>query len=653
MALELFLAETLAVLVAAVAVLLICARLRLPAVAGLPLTGVLIGPSGLALVHAERVEVFAEVGVVLLLFTIGLELSVGQLVELKRPFLAGGSLQALLTAGAATLALVAAGLPGRTAVFAALIVTLSSTAVVLKLYADRGESETPPGRVILGILLFQDFLVVPMLVLAPVLAGAVAGSGLALAGLFAASLAALGVVFVTARFAVPRLLDRFVRSRVREVFVLGALALCLAMAWTTQSLGLSAALGAFLAGVLVSESEYSHQVVADIAPFRDVFASVFFVSIGMLVDVPRALAHLPAIVGAALAVVALKAAAATAAVRWIGYPARVAWVAGLGLAQIGEFSFVVMTLGRGLGLLSEDAFQLLLGTAVLTLLATPALVHVAPALADRLGRGAPRSAAAPIGLARHVVIVGYGVNGGLLARVLDEAHIPHVVVELAADTARRARREGREVIWGDATRREILERAGVPRAEVVVFAVSDSQAVQRSVRLARQLNPTIEIVVRTRRVHEIEALQEAGADQIVAEEFETAIEVFTRVLGRYHVPRHLVRAQTRALRGEGYRMLRAEALHPEVSQAVLDALAAGTTDLFQVERDGPAAGRTLRELELRQRSGATVIALVRGERSHTNPSPEMAIEPGDCLVLVGSHEEIDRAFAMLEGGETG
>ncbi len=649
MGLELFLSETLAVLVAAVAVLLLCARVRLPAVAGLPLAGLLIGPSGLALVSRERVEVFAEVGVVLLLFAIGLELSVGQLADLKRPFLVGGSLQALLTAVATALALAAGGQGPRVALFVGLVVVLSSTAVVLKLYADRGESDTPQARVTLGILLFQDLLVVPLIVLAPVIAGSASGSLPTFLILFAISLAALAIVFVTARFAVPRLLDRFVRTRVREVFVLGALTLCLAMAWLTQSLGLSAALGAFLAGVLASKSEYSHQVVADIGPFRDVFASVFFVSIGMLVDLPQALGHLPAIAGVAAGVIALKAAAAGGAVRLLGYPPRIALLAGLGLAQIGEFSFLLMSVGRDSGLLSESAFQLLLGTAVLTLLATPGIVRLAPVLADRL-RWRADAAPAAEAVVGHVVVVGYGVNGSLLTRVLEEAHIPHVVVELAADTVRRARREGRRAIWGDATRRDILERAGVADAQVVVFAISDSKAVERSVRLARQLNPGLEIVVRTRRVQEIERLRQAGADQVVAEEFETAIEIFTRVLARYHVPRHLVRAQTRALRGEGYRMLRAEAVHPDVSQAVLDALAAGTTDLFQVERDGPAAGRTLRDLELRQRSGATVIALVRGERSHTNPSPEMTIEPGDCLVLVGSHEEIDRAFTVLEGG---
>ncbi len=648
MAFEAFLGETLAVLATAVAVLLLFGRLRLPAVAGLPLTGVLIGPSGLGLVTEQRVEVFAEIGVVLLLFTIGLELSVGLLAELRRPFLLGGSLQAGLTAGAAAGGLAAFGVAPREALLLAAILVLSSTAVVLKLYGDRGESETPQARLTLAILLFQDFLVVPLLVLTPALAGRVAAPRLAL-GLFAASLAGLGALFLAARYLVPRLLDRFVKARVREVFVLGALALCLAMAWLTQSLGLSAALGAFLAGVLVAESEYSHQVVADVAPFRDVFASVFFVSIGMLVDLPLAVERLPAILAAAAGVVALKATAAGATVRLLGYPHRIAVLAGLGLAQIGEFSFLLMTQGRAVGLLSEETFQLLLATAVLTLLATPAVVRLAPPLAALLGRRAPPApASAEPAWADHVVIVGYGVNGSLLASVLEEAHVRYVVVELAAETAQRARRQGRPVVYGDATRREILERAGLPRAAVVVFAISDAVAVERGVRLARQLNPGVEILVRTRRVHEIEALQRAGADHVVAEEFETAIEVFTHVLTRLHVPRHLIRAQTRTLRGENYRMLRTPALRPEVSQAVLDALAAGTTDLFQVDGGSALVGRTLRQLDLRQRAGATVIAVVRGERSHTNPSPEMKLEAGDCLVLVGSHQEVDRAFEALE-----
>ena len=246
-----------------------------------------------------------------------------------------------------------------------------------------------------------------------------------------------------------------------------------------------------------------------------------------------------------------------------------------------------------------------------------------------------------------MIVVGLGHSGSLLVRVLREAGIPYVVIELNGDTVRRASEAGEPIIYGDAARREILHHAGIETANVIVFAVSDPAATQHGVRLARDLNPALQIIVRARTVQEIAVLRECGADQVVAEEFETAIEIFTRVLARFHVPRNVVRAQTRLLRGEGYRMLRAPALADGVSDAMLDALAAGTTDVFRVEAESVARGRTLLSLDLRRKTGASVIAVVRGEATFSNPSAELVLEPADNLVLVGSHGEVDAAFALL------
>lgn len=654
--------QAVVVLGAAVAVVFVFAKLRLPSIVGLILTGLLIGPSGLGLIaDVEQVEVFAEIGVVLLLFIIGVELSIGELKGLGRVFAIGGASQVLLTGAAAYGLATLAGLDWRTALFAGFVVALSSTAVVLKLYGQRRETQTPQGGVVLGILLFQDLLIVPLIVLTPVVAGTTAASPADLAVRFGGALVAVTVVAGAARFLMPRLLHQLVLVRVREIFVLAALFVCLAMAWFTHALGFSLALGAFLAGLLVSETEYSHQVVADIVPFRDVFASLFFVSIGMLVDLGFAIERLPMLVGLAALLVTVKALAAGTAVMLTGFPVRIAVVAGLGLAQIGEFSFVLMEVGRTHGLLGGVGYQTLLMAAVLTLLVTPLLIRWAPALGERaagwLGRPAGEGAE-PVaaGLTDHVIVVGFGMNGSLLCRVLGEARIPYVVLELNAVTVRAARRDGVPIVFGDASRREILEHAGIERAQVVVFAISDLAAVRNGVRLAKTLNPHVEAIVRTRMVSDIDELRAEGADDIVAEEFEAAIEIFTRVLERYHVPRNVIRAQTRVLRGESYRMLRVADPSTRASEAVLEALQQGTTELYQVGAESLAAGRTLADLHLRRRTGASVIAVVRGERSYPNPSPEIDLENGDVLVLVGNHQQIDRAFAYLdreEGGESG
>ncbi len=315
-----------------------------------------------------------------------------------------------------------------------------------------------------------------------------------------------------------------------------------------------------------------------------------------------------------------------------------------------------MEVGRHHGLLDDAGFQRLLIASVLTLIATPFLIRGAPAIGERLSRpfatGRDTELDEPDGvpLTSHVVVVGHGMCGSLLARVLKETHIPFVVVEIDPDCAAAARREGMKVIVGDATRQNILESARLEHATMAVIAISDHDASLSTVRMARSICPELELLVRTRQLEDIDTLRRAGADKVVAEEFETAIEIFTRVLQRFHVPRNVVRAQTRALRGDDYRMLRPEARDLSVSRAVLDALEAGTADLFRVLAGGPAAGRSLKELELRQRSGASVIAVVRGEESFVNPSPEVQLEPGDCLVLVGGHGDIQRAFEYLEHG---
>jgi CPA2 family monovalent cation:H+ antiporter-2 len=650
-----FLATTVILLGSSVAVLLLSHRLRIPPVIGLLLTGVLVGPTGLGFISDPgTVELSAEIGVVFLLFIIGIEFSLERLRQIRRAFFLGGTLQAGLTiAAAASVAAMAGYSPGR-ALFFGFVVALSSTAIVLKIYSDRREMETPQGKLLTGILLYQDFLIVPMVVLTPVLAGAVKASALVVAWRFTVSLATVGLVFATARYLMPRILCRLVRTKIRELFVLGGLFICLGMALVTQRFGFSLALGAFVAGIILSESEYSPQLLADIIPFRDVFASLFFISIGMLLDLGFAIEHAPALLAAAAGMVAVKAGAAALAVRLLSFPPRIVAAVGLGVAQIGEFSFVLLKVGQEHGLVDRDLYQFFIASALLTMLVTPGLVRGADwlgargadagARADRLGASA--------GPAPTVVIVGFGTNGRNLARVLKGTHIPYRVVELNGDTVRRALGEGEPMLYGDVTRREILEQAGVPGADMVVFAISDIAAVRRSIVLARGLNPSLHIIVRTRMVTEIDELAALGADEVVAEEFETSIEIFTRVLQHLRVPRNVIRAETRILRGETYEMFRSRAPVPEVSEQVLESLSRGTEDIFRVEAGMPAAGRSIREVDLRNRSGATIIAVVRNGEPMTNPSPEVTLAAGDSLVLVGSHAELERAFDLLEKGET-
>lgn len=650
-----FLREAVTVLAASIAVLLVCSRLRVPSIVGFLLTGVLIGPSGLRLVrNPEQVELFAEVGVVFLLFSIGLEFSLERLKQIRRFFFLGGSLQGVLTTAGIFLLALLAGFPPFQALFFGFLVTLSSTAILLKLYADRHELDAPQGKALIGILLFQDFLIVPMIVLIPVLGGSVQASAGEVAGRFLISLAVIGLVFLVARYLMPRLLDALVRTRIREVLVLGALTVCLSMAWLTESLQFSLALGAFIAGIIISESQYSHQIVAEVTPFRDVFNSFFFISVGMLLDLRFASASAGPVLAVAAAILGVKTLATGASVAFLGMPVRIVAIVALALAQIGEFSFVLLKVGQTHGLIDGAIYQTFIAASILTMMITPVLVALAPRIGTMLGERMGGSSPAPpqedgkAKLSRHVIIVGFGVNGRNLARVLKAAQIRYLIIELNTETIRPAAAQGEPMLFGDATRREILEHAGIAKAEVVVFAISDLEAVRRAIVLARALNPGIRIVVRTRLVGEIEDLRRRGADEVIAEEFETSIEIFTRVLEHYHVPRNIVRAETRALRGAGYQMMRSPSMTDQLHGSLFDILAAGTTDVFKLEADSPAVGMTIRETNLRRLTGASIIAVVRGEKPFPGPGADFRLEAGDALVLVGSHGEIEAAFEALE-----
>ena len=650
MTLETFLIETVVILAAAIGVLLASHRLRIPPIVGYLLTGVMIGPSGLALIpDTAQVELFAEIGVVLLLFSIGLEFSPSRLRHLRRPFLIGGSVQVGVATAAGTVAALGLGFKIRTALFLGFVVALSSTAIVLKLYSDRRELETPQGRQSIGTLLFQDFMVVPMIALVPVLAGE-RSAPIALIGRFVLSLVILIAVFFVGRYLLPRLLHELVRTRIREVILLTSLLMCLGLALLTEHFHFSLALGAFLAGILLSESEYSAQVIADVGPLRDLFTSFFFVSIGMLPRLEFVASHLLPIIGLTALLIATKAIAASAGAAATGLTRRPTLIVGASLAHIGEFSFVILKLGRDQGLVDGDTLQMVVASAVLSMLATPLLVastsrFTLRAVSSRGGDlhsdGTDRSG--------HVIIAGYGAAGRHLSDVLETAGIPFVVVDLNHEVVRGAQRDGRPMIFGDSTQPEILERAGIERAQVLVLALSDDLATQRTAQVVRAIEPSVHIVARTGAIAQIQDLHQAGADEVIADEFETSIEMLTRVLHRYHVPRNVIRAQTRALRGESYRMLRVPTMDSKLGERLIDILAAGTADVFHIAPGTPASGCSLGELDLRARTGATVIAVVRGEIPFTNPGPDFELQAGDEIVLVGGHGEIETAFRLLEG----
>jgi len=652
--------EMVILLAASIVIISISHKIKIPSVVGFLLTGILIGPGGFSLVRdTETINVLAEVGVVMLLFMIGLEFTLDRLKRIQRNFWVGGSLQVLITTSAALLILIVLKVPAKDAVFYGFLISLSSTAVVLKILSDRGETDTPQGRISLGILIFQDMAIVPMIALVPILANVRSASPYAILLRFLLSGGSIAAVFAIARYIMPRVLHLIVGTRIREVFLITSLFVCLGMAWLTSSLGLSLALGAFLAGVIISESNYSHQVVSDILPFKDVFNSLFFISVGMLLNTGVVWRSGLLIVGLVLSILVLKALIIVLTVRMLGYDSRIALITGLALAQIGEFSFVLASVGRANGLLHDHIFQVFLASSILTILATPFLIQLSPVLAEKTERTLRwKDRPQKIGdkperrLQDHVIIAGYGLNGRNVAHVLKEAGIGYVILELNPETVRNAMAAGEPIIFGDVSSRTILKEAKIANARGIVFAISDPATTRRGVRAAQEMNPHLFIIVRTRYASEIDELFSLGANDVIPEEFETSIEIFTRVLDKYYIPRNIIDAQVKVLRGECYGILRGtcEAIKPS-TERIADFLSAGTAETFYVVKGSWPEGKTLRNLELRKKTGATVIAVVRGEESFASPGAEFMIEAGDTLVLVANHRDMDRAFRFLTSGE--
>lgn len=656
-------ADLIIIFLVSVPVAVVCLRLKLPTLVGFMLTGIVIGPYGLGLIkELDAIEVLAEIGVMLLLFTIGVEFSIKRLREMKTLVLVGGGLQVGLTILATAGIAVLLGRPMNQSVYFGFLVALSSTAIVLKTYVDRKEIDAPHGRAGVGILLFQDISIVFMMLLVPVLAGGGGGSNQAIVISLAGSMFALLMIGIAAWFLIPRLLEQVVKLNNPEVLLMTAALISFGTAWITQQFGLSLAIGAFIAGVVLSESEYSHQVTADILPFRDIFNSIFFVSMGLLLSLASLIENFATVLILVILLIAGKALIVWLIVRLMGFPQRIAAMTGLGLAQIGEFSFVLAKAGKGTELLPEIDYQVFLAASIISMFATPFLITAAPRFGyflQSLTRdkdsdetdeetGEAIHVTSSGGLTNHVIIVGYGVNGKHLARVLKTALVPYTILEINSEAVRHAKAKGEKINFGDATRRALLVQAGIAEANALVLAISDPLAARRTVSQARALNEDLYILVRTLYITEIEELVKLGASEVIPVEFETSIEIFSRVLQRYGVARAVIDQQTDIVRRQSYEILRARSM-PEFTRIsnLNSALHTATTENIVLKQDSPACGKDLAALDLRSETGVTVIAVIRGGKTDINPSANFKLAADDTLVLLGDSEHIDRAIKSL------
>ena len=661
-----FLYEIVIIFLLSIVVTLVCNRARLPATVGFLLTGVLCGPHALRLVsNREAIDQVAEIGVAMLLFTIGMELSGEALNRLKRPVFMGGSLQIGLTVLAVAALGMLWGTGWRLGVFWGCLAALSSSAIVLRIMQEKGTGATPAGRLILAILVFQDIMVAPMLLCVPLLAGTLHVDPYdALLKILYIALA-LGGVIAAARFGLDRLMEAVVKTRSSEILLLTTLGLCLGMAMLTSELGLSLSLGAFLAGLLLARSQYSMSVISGILPYRDVFMSVFFISVGMMLNLSYFAAHFALIIAGAAIFILVKSLLTLPSILLQGYPLKTAVISAIDLAQVGEFSFVLAAQGLAAKLFDADSYQTFLALSVLTMMLTPGLMAVSHPVADWVSRKTGASGKSTLDgqekeeLEDHLIIVGFGIGGKQLAHVARESGIPYEILEMNPETVKRYR--GKEPIsHGDASKPVVLEHLGIEKARVLSIVISDPAAVRAITVEAKKLNPDIYIVARTRFYTEIANLRNLGADDVIAEEFETSIEVFSHVLAQYLVPRQDIENYAAHFRQANYRMLRRMSNAVDSLGEVVGRLPDMGVQTIRVAEGSRLVGKKLSGTDLRPKYGLTVVAVMRKKEIFPSPGPDFAFQADDIVYVFGKKDKMYAARplfsnvqASLEGAPKG
>lgn len=645
-------------------VIFILGRFKTPSIVGFLIAGMIIGPHGFGFINDVRnIELLAEIGVILLMFTIGIEFSLKNLFSLKRLVLGGGLLQSALTIlMVIPLSMYFFSQDLNKAIFDGLLISLSSTAIVIKILMDKSELNTTHGRAAVGILIFQDLCVIPYMMLLPALSGQ-AGGLFEILWSVTKAMVVIALVLLTSKWGTPHLLHEVVKTRSRELFVMTIILLCLGIALLTHKLGLSLALGAFLAGVIISESEYASQAVSDILPFKESFSGLFFISIGMLLDFGFFSEHFLMVMTTTTCILLLKIIAGALAVILVGHALRHSLLTGFYICQIGEFSFILASEGRKHGLIGEDIYQIFLVSSVITMMLTPFLASLSHNVSawvsarkavrklDRYKKTHTSTKILHSKLSGHVVIIGFGVIGTNLAKVLAKTAIPYVVLEMNALTVTKMKKLGQPIYYGDGTSIEILHKLGINQANMAVIAISDPAATRRITQIIRTENKQIYILVRTRYVLEVEDLKALGANEVIPEEFETAIEIFSRALHYYHVPINIIHKLVAEVRKDNYGMLRNIQLPQKPLADRHDFIKDIVSEFFVFEEGSWVIGKSIAETSLRAKTGATIIAVQRADKIFQNPQPDFVFEAEDVIMLIGSNEQIDSAVIYLSQAE--
>ncbi len=631
-------------------------RIKVPTIIGYLLTGVIVGPKLMGIIKApQEIELMAEIGVVLLLFMIGMEFSLNHLFKIRRRVFLGGFLQLSLTTFVTTFLAHAYHLNWKAALFVGFLTALSSTAVVLKILQERSEITSNYGRTVLGILIFQDVVLVPLMLFTPFLGGGEIDYAGQLSMLALKTVFVIGFLYVGNRWLMPRLLHQIALTRNQELFMMIVLLICLSVALLTYQMGMPLAFGAFLAGLMISESEYSHDAFGNLITFRDTFTSFFFVSIGMLLDLSFVGEHFTVILATVALVVFIKFMIGSLTAFLLGHTFKGTVLVGVALSQVGEFSFILAKLGKDFSILDSFFYQLFLAVAIITMSISPFLILLGSRIANLLlklpipkfmidGLFPLKQIEIPV-LQNHLVLIGKDSRAQNLSKMAKFYNLPYVSIVFDPEIARQRQERGETVVYGDAFNLPILDKAYVGNAHIIVISIGKLDVLKVIIDKVRQLNKHAAIVVRTRHIEDIEALYKIGATQVIPEEFETAIDLFERVMANFLLPRKEIDLAIDRIRNDHYGIFMEESSNSRynISKDIPDIEIVA----MEVATKARIVGHTLTESLLRQNYGVTLVALKRDQKIIDHPKPSLSFCAGDVAYLLGHTEQISKAGELF------
>lgn len=637
------------ILFLAILIILILSKFRIPPVIGFLLTGVIIGPTALQLVDSiSDIEVLAEIGIILLMFTIGLEFSLEKIRKIFKDFLLFGGLQVAISWLVFSFLLYWYGLVMHQALLGGFILALSSTAIVLKLLQEKDDLNSPSGLKMTGILLFQDAVIIPALILLPLISQFREAQTSPIVTKILLAFGSVILVFIVSKAVLPNIFKLIFKVRLPDLLLVTVFVFLFGLTILAHQLGLSMAMGAFIVGIAISDSDYAHQINTDIIPFRHIFNSIFFISIGMFVNISFLLSHFTQVLSITLIIIVIKFVIILAIFVVTKHPLNTGVMTAFGLAHIGEFSFILLKVAQENTLFDQDIHQILLSSAILSMFSIPLALNIGKKISrsERLKKGLQISEQSKP-LTNHTIIAGFGVNGQNIAKILKLLDFPYTIIEMNPATVKKYKSLGESIHFGNIDREQNMKLIGISKASLLVIAINDMEATRRTVKLARRLNSSLRIIVRANYITQVETMYKFGADLVLSQDMETSLIFIHHILKFYHMPDHITRIQTNLLRKKHYQFFYKQETREEWKIAISDNIEQDN-ELFFISPHSRFVDKKLESLDPFHYDGTEIIGVIRKTEVLSKPLGDLIIEKYDTIIFSGNHQKVFEAMTWME-----